>query len=441
MIKLKIAVIFLFFLLIVPALAQDGKKVTLEDVFKKEIFQQKSIQGINWMKDGQYYSTLIRENGAPKVVQVELSSGERQKTLIDGSKLAIDFSQYSFNADESKALLASEVESIYRRSTKGVYHVLDLATGELTPLMQGEKISFASLSPDNQNVAYVKDNDIYYTNISTGQVTQVTQDGEINKIINGAADWVYEEEFSMAKAFEWSPNGQQIAFIRFDEKAVREFNMPIWGSLYPKDYIFKYPKAGKKNAKVSLHVYHLNDNTTIRLDSGKEKDIYLPRFYWTGEASTLAFIRLNRLQNQMDLFHADAQTGANSLTLTENSDTYVDLNYNDNLVYLDNKDGFMSTSEKDGYKHIYHYDLQGNVIRQITDGEWEVTELIGVDQENKKVYYVSTETSPLERHFYVINFNGKQKKRLTSEPGTHQINMSPDFKFYIDSHSTASQPL
>ncbi|MEX2512094.1 MAG: S9 family peptidase [Cyclobacteriaceae bacterium] len=441
MLKLNSAGLFLLFLLIVPALAQDGKKVTLEDVFKKEIFQQKSVKGINWMKDGQYYSTLIRENGAPKVIQVNLSSGERQKTLIDGSQLGINFSQYSFNADESKALLASEVESIYRRSTKGVYHVLDLASGALTPIMHGEKISFASLSPDNQNVAYVKDNNIYYTHLITGEVTQVTQDGEINKIINGAADWVYEEEFSMAKAFEWSPNGQQIAYIRFDEKAVPEFNMPIWGSLYPKDNIFKYPKAGERNATVSLHVYHLIDNTTIRFDSGKETDIYLPRFYWTGEASSLAFIRLNRLQNQMDLFHADAHTGANSLTLTENSDTYVDLNYNDNLVFLDNKNGFMSTSEKDGYKHIYHYDLQGNVIRQITDGEWEVTELIGVDQENKKVYYVSTENSPVERQFYVINFNGKQKKRLTSAHGTHEINMSPDYYFYIDSHSTAFQPL
>ncbi|MFC4870645.1 S9 family peptidase [Negadavirga shengliensis] len=438
--RFKFAGIFYLLMTFVPVFAQQGRKVTLEDIFKKGVFNQKTVQGVNWMKDGQYYSTLVREF-APKVVKINLSTEEEEEVLVDGGKLRINFTEYSLNPDETKALLASEVESIYRRSTKAVYHVVDLGDGTALELMGGDKISYATLSPDNTKVAFVKDNDIFYTDLANNEIHQVTHDGKKNHIINGAADWVYEEEFSMAKAFEWSPDGKKIAFIRFDESEVPEFNMQRWGGLYPKDYLFKYPKAGEKNAKVGIHVYHLEERKTVQMDAGNEEDIYLPRIYWTGEAQTLAFIRLNRLQNRMDLLHADSQTGDSHVLLSEKSETYVDLDYNDNLQYLSGNQGIISTSEKDGHKHIYHYDSKGQQIRQITSGNWEVTALVGVDEANKKIYYVSTEKSPLERHLYVINLNGKGKKLLTSEEGTHSINMSPDFKYFINSHTTASSPL
>lgn len=423
-----------------PVLAQQSQKISLEDVFKKGVFSQKTVQGINWMKDGQYYSSLQRDF-VPKVVKMNLSTGEEEEVLVDGGKLRINFTEYSLNPDETKALLASEVESIYRRSSKAIYHVVDLAGGTAQELMDGEKISYATLSPDNTKVAFVKDNDLYYTDLTNHQTYQVTHDGKKNHIINGAADWVYEEEFSMAKAFEWSSDGKMIAYIRFDESEVPEFNMQVWGPLYPKDYLFKYPKAGEKNAKVSIHVFHLKTEKTVQIDAGDEEDIYLPRIYWTGEAQTLAFIRLNRLQNQMDLFHANTQSGDSQIILSEKSDTYVDLDYNDNLQYLSGNDGFISTSEKDGFKHIYHYDSKGQQLRQITSGNWEVTELVGVDEKKRKIYYVSTEKSPLERHLYVINMNGRGKKLLTPEAGTHSINMSPDFQYFINSHTTAADPL
>lgn len=421
--------------------AQEGKKISLEDIFKKGVFNQKSVQGINWMNDGQYYSALSVVNGMPKIIKINLSTGEPEEVLVDGAQLGIDFTQYSFNAEESKILLASEVESIYRRSSKAIYHVLDLKSGELNELMDGEKISYASLSPDNTKVAYVLNNNLYYTDLASGKVHPITMDGEKNKTINGAADWVYEEEFSMAKAFEWSPDGQKLAFIRFDESEVPEFNMQLWGTLYPEDYLFKYPKAGEKNANVSIHVYHLENQQTISIDSGEEKDIYLPRMYWNGDQDRLSYIRLNRLQNQMDLLLANTSSGESQVILSEKSDTYVDLNYNDNLKYLEGDKGFIATSEKDGFKHIYHYDNAGKQIRQITSGNWEVTDLVGVDEKNQKIYYVSTAASPLERQLWVVNINGKGNKKLSPEAGTHEINMSPDFKFYIDAYTTASDPL
>lgn len=416
------------------------KTVSLEDVFKNGTFNQKSVYGINWMKDGQYYSSLINE-GYPKVVKINIATGQQEQVLIDGQQLGINFSNYSFNNDETKALLASEVESIYRRSSKGIYHVLDLKSGNVQQLLNGEKISYATLSPDNTKVAFVKDNNLYFVELSSNKVHQVTHDGKWNHIINGAADWVYEEEFSMAQAFEWSPDGKKIAFLRFDETEVREFNMQLWGDLYPKDYKFKYPKAGEKNAVVSIHIHDLEGDKTLQIDAGTEKDIYLPRIYWAGNSEVLAFIRLNRLQNKMDLLHADAVTGQSRLVVEESASTYVDLNYNDNLQYLKDGKGFIRTSEQDGYKHIYHHDMEGKLIRQITAGNWEVTDLIGLDENSNTLYYLSTEMSPLERNLYAIKLNGKKKELLTPAKGTHSINMSKDFKYYIDYYSTANTPL
>jgi dipeptidyl-peptidase-4 len=211
--------------------------------------------------------------------------------------------------------------------------------------------------------------------------------------------------------------------------------------LYPEDERFKYPKAGEKNAVVSIQIYHLENAQTQTMDTGENTDTYLPRMYWAADNNTLAIIRLNRLQNQMDILFADSQTGESKTILSETSETYVDMDYNDNFLFLPDEKGFISTSEKDGFKHVYQYDLNGNLTRQITKGEWEVTELVAVDYKTGKVYYLSTEQSPMERHFYSIDLNGKRKKLLTPEEGTHSINMSPDQQYYIDAYSTVSMPL
>jgi dipeptidyl-peptidase 4 len=421
--------------------AQELKKVTMEDVFKKNTFFQQTVRGINWMKDGQYYSSQINQMGYPMVVKMNLATGEQAGILLDGKALGLNFSSYSFNTDESKALVATDVESIYRRSSKGIFYVVDLATGQKLQLIDGAKISYATLSPDNDKVAFVKDNNLFMVELGSNKLTQITKDGEWNKIINGAADWVYEEEFSMAQAFKWSPDGEKIAFIRFDETEVPEFNMQLWGPLYPKDYKFKYPKAGEKNSDVSIHVFDLVSSKIQKIDAGNESDIYLPRIYWTKDSNQLAFIRLNRLQNQMDLLHANATNGASKLIISETSKTYVDLDYNDDLQYLADGKSFIRTSEQDGYKHIYHHNLDGSLIRQITTGNWEVTEMVGVDEKSKKIYFVSTEVSPLERNFYVIGLDGKGKKSLTPAKGTHTINMSPDHRFYMDYFSTTEKPV
>ncbi|MDA0314169.1 MAG: S9 family peptidase, partial [Bacteroidetes bacterium] len=392
-------------------------------------------------KDGGFYSSLVQRNEAPAVVKIKVTTGEEVGVLLDGQALGIDFSDYRFSADESKALLATDIEPIYRRSSKGIFYVVDLRTGQKLQLMKGEKVSYATLSPNNNQVAFVKDNNLYVTDLATNTDTQLTFDGEKNRIINGAADWVYEEEFSMAQAFKWSPSGGKIAFIRFDESEVPEFNMQTWGPLYPEDYKFKYPKAGEKNALVSIHVVDLTSKKVQKINAGLETDQYLPRLYWTQDPNQLAFIRLNRLQNQLDLLQANASTGESKLVLSETSATYVDLNYNNDLHYLSDGKSFIRTSEKDGYKHIYHHQLDGSFIRQLTAGPWEVSSLVGLDEKGKKLYYLSTEKSPLERHLYVIQLDGKGKKMLSQLAGTYSINMSPDHQFFIAFHSSSNSPV
>lgn len=435
------ALMVLSLLVLGETFAQEKKQVTLEDIFKSDKFSQLSVYGINWMRDGKYYSSLRRDVSGAKVVKINVETGDEEAVLIDGSKLGINFSTYAFNPDETKALIGSDVERIYRRSSKGVYHVVDVATGKTQKLMDGEKIMHATLSPDNDKVAFVKDNNLYVVNLSDNKLIQVTTDGKKNEIINASADWVYEEEFSMSKAFDWSPDGRKLAFIRFDESEVPEYNMQTWGKLYPEDDRFKYPKAGEKNSEVSIHIYHLDTQKTVEVDTGKESDIYLPRLYWTGSDNTLAYLRVNRLQNQIDLLYANAGTGESKLILEDKSETYVDLDYNDDLRFLEMEKGFIRTSERDGFKHIYHHDNQGKLLKQITSGEWEVNNLVAVDEKAKKIYYISTEVSPLDRNFYVINMDGKGKKLLTPDRGTHAINMSKDHKFFIANFSSSDTPL
>ena len=247
---------------------------------------------------------------------------------------------------------------------------------------------------------------MFVTDLATKTETAITSDGKFNEIINGGADWVYEEEFSLSKAFAWSPDGQRIAFYRFDESAVTEYNMQVWGPLYPKDYKFKYPKAGEANATIQIKVYELAKKTTT-LDIGTEKDQYIPRIQWTHDP-TCSIRRMNRLQNRLDLLHVNAVTGLSKVVLTEESDTYVDLIFTDDLTYLANGEQFIHASERSGYKHLYLYNLDGTLDRQLTSGGWEVAEFLGIDEPNNTIYYTSTDVSPLERHLYRQDISGPE---------------------------------
>lgn len=297
---------------------------------------------------------------------------------------------------------------------------------------------FATVAPVGNKVAFVRDNNIFIKDLDDNSETQITSDGENNKIKNGWADWVYEEEFSKAEAFFWNPNGTKIAFIRYDESKVKEFEMPLYKGLYPEQYKFKYPKAGEDNSIVSVHIYDLASKKTIPVDIGKETDIYIPRIVWTNDANILSVQRMNRLQNKLELMFADANTGSTKVILTEEAKTYIDIT--DDLTFLKGNKGFIWTSEKDGFNHLYHYDFTGKLIKQVTKGNWDIMTFKGYDESSKMLYYVSTEISATDRDLYAVSLDGKKKIKLSAQKGTTDADFSKSYKYYVSSYSNANTP-
>ena len=430
----------------------SARPLTLEAIFADNLLRQETVSSIRWMNDGRYYTAQVSEDTVyyQHILRYDVTTGEAVDTLVNGRQLvprdapdipALAYDNYELSPREDKVLFATELEPIYRRSRKAYYYVYDLTTGDFQPLAEGSKQSYATFSPDGSRVAFVRDNNLYYVTLADGSLTAVTEDGKRNALIHGSTDWVYEEEFGFTKAFYWSPAGDQLAFISFDESRVAEYNMQTWGDLYPADERFKYPKAGEANSVVRVSVYHLPNQKTVSVELGDETDVYVPRVQWTTDNNVLSVIRMNRLQNRLDILHANATTGEAEVVLTEEGDTYVDINYNNDLTYLGDGQHFVYTSEQDGHKHIYFYTVAGELVRQVTQGDWEVSELAAIDEERKLMYYLSTETSPLERQLYAINWQGKKKQRLSEEPGTHSVDFSPDARYYVDRYSSTEHPL
>ncbi|WP_421874219.1 S9 family peptidase [Marinoscillum sp.] len=420
-------------------IASAQKQISVDNITDRT-FSQQSVRSVNWMNDGQFYSALSQN----KVQKYDVTTGEVVEVIVDGEKLDIAINDYRFSADESQVLLLTERKSIYRRSFTAVYYVYDRTSSRSQKLSDGVQ-SYATFSPDGSKIAFTRDNNLFYKDLASGREVAITTDGEFNKIINGSSDWVYEEELYITKAFEWSVDSKKIVYYRFDESNVKEYNMPLWNdaALYPEDYVYKYPKAGEDNSVIELFVYHLDDAKNVPVNIGEETDIYIPRVYWTEDANLISVQRLNRLQNKLDILHVNASTGDSKVVLTDQSETYIDFTFCDDLTYLENGKQFLFSSEKSGYKHFYLYNMDGSLVRQVTSGEFEAVSLVGLDQSPKTpvLYYTSTEVSALERHFYSIDLKGKNKKKLSAAAGTSYINMSNDCSYYMNYHSAADQPL
>lgn len=414
--------------------AQSAKPIEFDHILDGT-FVPKGIQQVRWMNDGKFYTA----SDGQKITQFNITNGEEQ-ILFDGSDHDnFQVQGYEFSADERLILLKTEVEQLWRRSTKENYFVYNRDSKALTKLIaDGEKQQYAELSPDGTKAAFVQNNNLFWVDLASGTITQITEDGEFNAIINGAADWVYEEEFGFAKAWFWSPGGDRIAFYKFDESEVKQFWMEEWGTLYPQQEKWKYPKAGEKNSVVSIHVYDVNSAETKTMDIGEETDQYIPRINWSLNNDILSIRRMNRLQNQEDLLFADVTTGETKVIMTETSDTWLDVH--DNLVFLENGKQFITTSSKTGFNHVYLYSLEGEELRQITKGDYDITSIVAYEERSHYLYYISTEVSPLQRQFYRIRVDGRRKSTITKEEGWYSINMSPDFKYFIQTYSDFNQP-
>ena len=419
-------------------LTAQNKQITLEEIWSGA-FRTQGMDELNSLNNGKQYAVLNfdRASRSTSVDKYDYETLKKTETIVSSADLdQINyFLSYQFSEDESKLLLAVDLKPVFRHSTLGIYFVYDVATKKLTRVAE-DYIQEPTFSPDATKVAYVKENNIYIKSLTDGSITQVTTDGEKNSIINGVTDWVYEEEFAFVRAFEWNKNSDRIAYIRFDESAVPEFSMDIFGNdLYPSEYTFKYPKAGEANSEVTLHVYNLSSKKVS--DLPLEDYYYIPRIEFTNDPEVVAVQTLNRHQNDLKLYFYNVNTQKADVILHETDNAYIDIT--DNLTFLEDN-SFIWTSERSGYNHIYLYDKAGKLKKQITDGEWEVTAYYGYDPKKKMVYYQSVEEGSIYRTVYAIKVNGKGKKKLSGTKGTNSATFSADFSYYINAYSSATSP-
>ena len=436
--KLKSILSSLTILFLAQHVFAQEKMIQLEDIWASRTFSPEWVWGINSMNDGIHYSSLNYGDKNVYITEYSYETGDSISTIVDSKDLdGISFSDYSFSEDEKKVLLPTETESIYRYSSRSNYYVYDRETKTAQELSKGKQ-RLAQFSPDASKVAFVKENNIFIKDITNNTELKVTFDGEINKIINGATDWVYEEEFAFDNGMQWNTSGNKIAYYRFNEEKVPEFSMDLFTDLYPSQSQFKYPKAGETNSTVEIFIYDLNSKKTTKANINVEEEFYIPRIKWTLDENVLSVQRMNRHQNQLDFILVDAKDGSSQTIFTENDAAYIDVT--DNLTFLNDGKYFIWTSEKSGYNHIYLYNLKGKQVRQITKGNYDVTDFYGIDESNNTVYFASSERSPMHRDVYAVQLNGKNKKTLTNKTGTNSATFSTNYKYFINQYSNANSP-
>lgn len=437
--KLKGLIYAFCFVIFQQTLAQP-QNISLEDIWGGT-FRLEWLDALHSMNNGQQYAVLNWDKtGATTIDIYDYKTQSKAKTLVNSSQIEAlkSFRSYTFSNDETKLLLVTKSYPIYRHSSLQMVYVYNTQS-KTAALLSETMVQEPTFSPDGSKVAYVYNNNIYIKDLSSSEVTQVTFDGEKNKIINGITDWVYEEEFAFVRAFEWNNDGTKIAFIKFDETQVPEFSMDVYGNaLYQRQDVFKYPKAGEANSKVSLHLYDLTTQKHTELKPPKAySDFYIPRIKWTNDTNILSAQYLNRHQNNLDLWMVNTTTNTFNLAFAETDAAYIDIT--DNLTFLEDN-SFIWTSEKDGYNHIYHYAIDGTLINQVTQGNWDVTNYHGYNNKAKTIYYQSVENGSINRDVYAVKLNGKGKKRLTSQTGTNAAAFSADYTYFINTFSNATTP-
>ena len=419
-------------------------QITLNDVWRDYTFIPDRVSGFNFLEDGKSFTRL--EQG--KINRYDLKSGERTNVILDGTKLAGQdgfdgrINSYQFSADESKVLISNQTEQLFRRSSQSYFFVYDLEEKTLTAVYPAKKHRLATLDPTGERVAFVVDNNVWIKELDGGQVTQVTNDGAVNRIINGAADWVYEEEFAFSRAIHWSPDGKHLAYLKFDESAVPQFTYTDFhDGMYPEYNTFKYPKVGEQNSTVSLHSYTIKGGETRQLlkvnASKNDRWHYLPRVQFTTEDDELVAQVMNRYQNQTELVLFDLGKGTERTILKEANKFYIDVH--DNLTFLPDGDHFIWTSEIDGYNHIYLHTLSNaEEQEQITAGKWEVTNFYGLH--DGQVYFQAAKTNPMGREVYRKSLRGKDKPRpLAAEPGYNDAQFSDTYDYFVLTNSTINR--
>ncbi len=454
---------FLLIILSVTLLpGQTGRSLTLEDIFLNRTYAGETFSLDAWIEGGSAFLTTKPTDTSTCIIRHDVASGE-ESTLLDSSALPpgdedqpISIGSYQLSPDERWLLIASDERRIWRRSREATYYLHNLQTGATRRLAEGNAPqSNAAFSPDSRQVAYVMGHNIYVYDIDKGRTRQLTRDGS-DDIINGQSDWLYEEEFGITRMYEWSPDGTAILYLRFDQAHVRTYVLKDELGQYPELTMIRYPKVGERNAIVKLGVVSVKGGRTRWLDLGPEKDIYIPRLFWTGlsgdsgqtdREGEAAFYRLDRAQQHLELVLADARTGKTTVAAVQADSAWVDVT--DDLHFIDDGRRFIWTSEESGFRHIYLHDMETGAKQALTSGDWEMSSIAGVDEEGQVVYFSGKQDGMMEQHVYRVGFDGAETprggyaqglERLTPPGGWNSLDFAPDFAHYIQKRSAINTP-
>lgn len=440
--------LFVLFYALMCLVTLQAQKVTLQDV-ANGTYRAQSIQGLKPMLDGEHYTQISKDH--KRIVKYSFKTGKEVATIFDvatarNHKLK-SFDDYIMSPDESLILIQTETKPIYRRSFTAVYYIYNVRNRTLEPLSNNGPQQVPLFSPDSHQIAFVRNNNIYLIKLLFGNSeSQVTKDGEYNKVLNGIPDWVYEEEFSYNRAFDFSADSKMIAYVRFDESQVPMYSFPWYKGMapekteyttYPGSYNYKYPKAGVVNSKVSVHSFDIKSRVTRKMELPMDSDGYVPRIKFTDDPEKLAIMTLNRHQNRFDLYMANPRSAICKVAIRDEAEQYIkEQAYSDITFYPEH---IVMMSERDGYNHLYLYTIGGNLVKQITKGEFEVKDFLGWDQKANVFYYTSNEGSPLRTAVYKIDGKGK-KTKLSTRTGTNNALFSKNLNYYINTYSSAQTP-
>ena len=388
-----------------------------------------AIYGVRSMADGDHF-TIIKGR---QIVRCSYADRSDSLVMFEGSFI---IGSYAFSADEKHILLsdARSITPIYRHSATADYYLADVQGKARKVLEQVRDVEFMG---DGKSLIYAKDNNLYIYDIASSKSKAITTDGEWNKIINGTSDWVYEEEYGFTQAYAVSADGKKVAYLRFDESEVPTFEMMRYDNkLYNKAYSFKYPKAGDKNSVVTLHLYDVATGKSEQISTGENSDQYIFNLVWT-PAGKLSFYRVNRLQNHFEVLLCEA-SGVVRPIYEEKSATYVERPSSATIHFIDEKRFIVQEETSCGYNHLYLHSVDKGRLNAITSGKWQVTSVVGLVK--NRIYYLSTERSPLGRDLYSVGLNGKGKKLHTPNMGFHSIQPSQGMRYYLCTATTADMP-
>lgn len=432
--KKKLLVLFIFGTFLLSA----QKQLNLDDIWNDK-FSPIRLESLNSMKDGNKYTVIDLSKGYSKIISRYYDSSKNEEIVLSSKNelLVPFFTDYKFSNDERNILITTKEEKIYRRSIKGIFWVYNRKDKSLK-MVYSKKIQEPHFSPDGNKVAFVFNRNLFIKNLIDNTIIQVTNDGD-EQTINGITDWVYEEEFGFVRAFEWSSDSSRIVYMRFDESKVPLFSMDIYGTnLYQYPYKFRYPKAGESNSKVSLHLFYPKESKKSKVILNENLNpYYIPKIKFTNDPSLLTIQTLNRKQNDLKLHLYNIKTSKSKLLIEEKSTQYVDVK--NDLNFLENNN-FFWLSERDGYNHIYHFNIKENILKQITRGNWEVTSLYKFNQKTKEIYFGAAKSSSIERGVYSIDFNSLNMRPLTNESGYNGAIFSSDGSTFIHTYSDQITP-